>query len=135
MPTAGAAVQVTDRTVPAAASRSSRAVQPGMTSVRADATLGSATLNSVVRAPFSDSPGTWKVSTDVLPGAASSASTWTWAEAGAGAEEGDGHGAAGGGGRDEGARGRPGSGLHGFVAFCVVSGRWSVGEADRRTSM
>jgi hypothetical protein len=82
MPTVGAAVHVTDRTVPAAASRSSRAVQPGMTSVLADATFGSVTLNSVVSAPFSDSPGTWKVSTEVLPGAAPSASTWTWAEAG-----------------------------------------------------
>ena len=61
----GAAVQVTDRTVPAAASRSSRAVQPGMTSVRADATLGRSTFNCVVSAPFSDSPGTRKVSTDV----------------------------------------------------------------------
>ena len=42
------AVQVTERTVPAAASRSRLAVQPGMTSVLADATLGSATLNWVV---------------------------------------------------------------------------------------
>ena len=44
MPTCGFAVQVTELTVPAALSRSRLAVQPGMTSVRADATLGSLTL-------------------------------------------------------------------------------------------
>src|SRR6478672_5206936 len=81
MPTCGFAVQVTELTVPAALSRSRLAVQPGMTSVCADATFGSWTLNLVVRAPVSDSPGTWKVSTDVAPGAGSSASTWTCASA------------------------------------------------------
>src|SRR5689334_3773201 len=81
MPPDGAAVQVTDRTVPAAASRSSRAVHPGITSVRAEATLGRATLNCVVSAPVSDSPGTRNVSTEVLPGDAPSASTWTCADA------------------------------------------------------
>src|SRR5260370_37107146 len=83
MPVPGAAVQVTERVVPAAASRSSRAVQPGIDSVLAEATLGRATLNCVVRAPFSDSLGTLKVSTDSEPGAGLSASTLTWAHAGA----------------------------------------------------
>src|SRR6185295_831165 len=64
MPVPGAAVHVTERTVPAAASRSSWAVQPGIASVLADATLGRTTLNCVVRAPFSDSLGTLKVTTE-----------------------------------------------------------------------
>src|SRR6187200_3375540 len=85
MPVPGAAVQVTELTVPAAASRSSRAVQPGIISVLADSTLGRATLNCVVRAPFSDSLGTLKVSTELEPGVGLSASTRTWADAGAAA--------------------------------------------------
>jgi hypothetical protein len=63
MPAAGAAVQVTERTVPDAVSLSNVAVQPGTTSVLADATLGSVTLSCVVSAPVSDSFGTRKVST------------------------------------------------------------------------
>src|SRR6478752_3879379 len=81
MPVPGAAVHVTELTVPAAASRSSRAVQPGIASVLADSTLGRATVNCVVREPFSDSLGTLKVSTDSDPGPGLSASTWTWAHA------------------------------------------------------
>ncbi len=56
--------------------------QPGITSVRADATSGSLTLNLVVREPFSDSPGTRNVTTAVDPGAGLSASAWTCADAG-----------------------------------------------------
>jgi hypothetical protein len=82
MPILGSAVQVTERTVPAAVSRSMAADQPGITSVRADATSGSVTLNWVVREPFSDSPGTRKVTTAVDPGAGSSASACTCADAG-----------------------------------------------------
>ncbi len=108
MPTFGSAVQVTERTVPAAASRSRVAVQPGMTSVLADATSGSLTLNWVVRAPFSDSPGTWKVTTEVAPGAGLSASAWTWAHAGAAPESrNDAETDSGCGDGDEGAHGRP----------------------------
>src|ERR1700737_5473219 len=83
MPVPGAAVQVTEWVVPAPVSRSCRALQPRLASVLAEATLGRATLNCVVRAPFSDSFGTLKVSTDSAPGAGLSASTWTWAHAGA----------------------------------------------------
>ena len=86
IPTDGAAVQVTELVVPAATLRSRRDVQPGITSALADATFGSATLSCVVRAPVSDSPGTWNVSTAVLPGAAWSAATCTWAQAGAAPE-------------------------------------------------
>src|SRR5215218_2525834 len=81
MPVPGAAVQVTAETVPASVARSSRAVQPGMTSVRADATFGRSTFNCVVKAPISDSPGTRKVTTAVWPGEALSESAWTWADA------------------------------------------------------
>ncbi len=81
MPVPGAAVQVTAELVPAATLRSRRAVQPDMTSVRADATSGSSILNCVVNAPFSDSPGTRKVTTAVCPGEALSDSARTWADA------------------------------------------------------
>ena len=52
-----------------------------MTSVRAEATSGSAILNCVVNAPFSDSPGTRKVTTAVCPGEALSDSARTCADA------------------------------------------------------
>ena len=113
MPTLGSAVQVTERTVPAAVSRSMAADQPGITSVRADATSGSLTLNLVVREPFSDSPGTRNVTTAVDPGAGLSASAWTCADAGPAPEASPMHRATvGAGDGEEGARGRPEWGTH-----------------------
>jgi hypothetical protein len=67
--------------MPAAVSRSSREVQPGISSVLADVTFGSATLNCVVSAPLSDSLGTWTVRIASPPRAVLLASTSTWAEA------------------------------------------------------
>ena len=81
IPAFGAAVQVTERTVPEAASRSSLAVQPGMLSVRADATLGSVTVSAVVAAPVFDSLGTWKVTIAMAPRTGLSLLAWTCAHA------------------------------------------------------
>ena len=83
IPLFGAADQVTDRTVPAALSRSSLAVQPGIAAVDTEVRLGSATLSSVVGDPASDSLGTRNVIIALSPCTGSSASTWTWADAGA----------------------------------------------------
>src|SRR6201997_3637026 len=81
IPPLGAAVQVTDRTVPEAASRSSLAVHPGRLSTLADATLGRATLSAVVAAPVLDSLGTWKVTSAMAPRAGLSLLAWTCAHA------------------------------------------------------
>ena len=68
--------------MPDAASRSSLAVQPGMVSVAADATLGRVTVSAVVAAPVLDSLGTWKVTIAVAPRTVLSLLAWTCAQAG-----------------------------------------------------
>src|ERR1700722_13754787 len=83
IPPLGAAVQVTERTLPDAVSRSSLAVHPGMVSVLADATLGSVTVSAVVAAPVLDSLGTWKVTIAMAPRTALSLLAWTCAQASA----------------------------------------------------
>src|SRR5262249_25958043 len=83
IPPPGAAVQVTDPTVPDDGLRSSLAVHPGMVSVRADATSGRVTVSAVVAAPLSDSLGTEKVTIAMDPRTALSLLAWTCAHAGA----------------------------------------------------
>ena len=106
IPPLGAAVQVTDRTVPDAASRSSLAVHPGMASVRADATSGRVTVSAVVAAPLSDSLGTWKVTIAMAPRTALSLLAWTCAHAGGVAADAEVE-RGGGGDRDQDARNPP----------------------------
>lgn len=69
--------QVTERIVSWVGSRSSRAVQPDISSVLAEVTAGRATLTCVVSACVSGFVGTRKVSTASAPRTALSALTWT----------------------------------------------------------
>src|SRR5271157_5369458 len=83
MPPCGAAVQVTECTMPDAGSRSSLADQPGCVSACTEVTLDRSTVRAVVAAPLVDSLGTWKVTSAMPPRTASSLLAWTWADASA----------------------------------------------------
>src|ERR1700739_5163345 len=81
MPPFGAAVQVTECTMPDAGSRSSLADQPGCVSACTEVTLDRSTVRAVVGFPLVDSLGTWKVTSAMPPRTASSLLAWTWADA------------------------------------------------------